>query len=435
VGITKRFGSRWVALWALALLALGLVSLFLALQIHNHSARTRNWFGYILSVFVLLGLAAIVGLLRRHTPRPVSLAPAPVPAAPAAAVTETGLAPQGSAIAQPTPQGGGAPETQPKGGATSAADNTDVVQGALIGADGRLSTSKLQAFQWTFVLAWALLSIFIIDWAGDADGYNALIDEGIKDEYLVLLGGPFVALISAKAIVSALTDSGTVVKPAAPDDTPATISSRVREAFSDDSGNTDLVDTQYLIFGSLALIVFIVTFIRETDGGLPQLPTFLVALAGAGATTYVAKKATLSDSKPTLDHVVPDTVKPTPEATVTLFGQNLWSVSVAGKSREPDPNPTKGETAQVLIGQLAAVTIARGAQGVGIVTTRSSYDRISFPLPVDELLKHASGADATTKILLTKIAWINALGVAAEQQLDFRIDFSSGRRAGLIRRA
>ena len=228
------------------------------------------------------------------------------------------------------------------------------VSGILIGADNRLSTSKLSAFAWTWVLAWAILSLAIADWVHAGAGWSAFLKQGLQDEYLVLLGGPFVALVAAKALVGGAVSSGSLVKSTAtPDETkPA---DRITQAFSDDAGQTDLVDTQYLLFGTIALLVFIVMFLRGSTTGLPTLPELLIGLSSVGATAYIANKWTAEDAKPKLDRIVPSSGKV--GDTVTLYGTNLLSVSIGGKQIPAS------EDLQVIYGGLGVQELSPSAPG------------------------------------------------------------------------
>ena len=74
--------------------------------------------------------------------------------------------------------------------------------GLVIGQDERLSTSKLQALLWTYLLLWMLLAIVIANWIGAPGGFNNLINQDLPEEYLILLGGPFAAAIASKAILA-----------------------------------------------------------------------------------------------------------------------------------------------------------------------------------------------------------------------------------------
>ena len=279
------------------------------------------------------------------------------------------------------------------------------VAGILIGADNRLSTSKLSAFTWTWVLAWAMLSLAIADWVAAPAGWEAFLKQGLRAEYLILLGGPFVALVGAKALVGGAVSKGAMIKPAAAagETKPA---DRVTQAFSDDTGQTDLVDTQYLLFGLVALVVFIVMFIRASASGLPQVPEVLIGLASVGATAYIANKWTAEDAKPQIDRIVPNSAKR--GETITIYGTNLLSVSMGGKQ------VPAAEDLQVIYGGLGVQEVSPAAEGANRSAAGSDYIRI----PVAPLPEPAPGAAAGGKV---DISVRNALGVMSENTVEFTI--------------
>jgi hypothetical protein len=119
------------------------------------------------------------------------------------------------------------------------------VQDLILGKDKRLSTSKLQALLWTYALAGMLLAIVVDNWIGSGVGYDQLINNSIPQEYLFLLGGPFAAAVASRGIVGTKVKKGTLTKTEG-DGTGVT--ERLSEAVSDDQGNTNFVDTQYLLF-------------------------------------------------------------------------------------------------------------------------------------------------------------------------------------------
>jgi hypothetical protein len=188
----------------------------------------------------------------------------------------------------------------------------------VIGQDNRLSTSKFQALLWTVALGGVLLAIIIANWLGVGDSYTNLIQDQLPEEYLILLGGPFAAAIASKAIVTTKVDNGTITKPEKK--TAASPTERLGEALSDDSGNTDLVDTQYLFFNFVALVYFLGAFINDPGAGLPQIPDVLVGLTGVSAATYVSNKA-VQDQTPVLASVIP--AKAGRGDEVRVLGQHL----------------------------------------------------------------------------------------------------------------
>lgn len=94
------------------------------------------------------------------------------------------------------------------------------------------------------------------------------------DDYLVLLGGPFAALVLARGIVSAKVQSGTIQKTVANDGT-----AKLRQALTSDDDNIDLVDSQYLIF-NLVAFGYVIVGLASTNR-LPAIPGLLLALRRA----------------------------------------------------------------------------------------------------------------------------------------------------------
>jgi hypothetical protein len=66
-----------------------------------------------------------------------------------------------------------------------------------------------------------------------------------------------------------------------------------------DNGDTDLVDTQYVLFTAVAVAYFVGTLVMttidylhgsRTDVGLPEIPSALLGLTSLSALTYVGNK-------------------------------------------------------------------------------------------------------------------------------------------------
>ena len=153
-----------------------------------------------------------------------------------------------------------------------------------VGADGRWSTSKVQALLWTYAIVFALVALFVADHLGLESGQGGELSfSGIefREEYLLLLGGPFAAAVLAKGIMTTKVENGTITKPEAPTEKSAVTG--FREVISDDGGNVDLVDFQYFLFNLVALSFFLVAFLPNLGEGLPELPQFLVGLTSTSA--------------------------------------------------------------------------------------------------------------------------------------------------------
>jgi hypothetical protein len=234
-----------------------------------------------------------------------------------------------------------------------------------VGLDGRWSTSKVQSLMWTMIFVYALATIFI------ADEIGLTFDEGktfgtmaFSANYLLLLGGPYAALVAAKGITSSQPDRKTT------DDTSPsdkTVAQGLHEVVGDDDGNTDLGDFQFFLFNLVAAVVFLVSFVPDVQAGLPVLPDYLVALTGASALTYVGKKA-FGTQTPSITAIVPGRVRP--GGTLTIRGIGLTAgtrvpvVTVDGLAAD-DVTITRAPRTAVDEVQLAAKVPLRLAAGAG----------------------------------------------------------------------
>jgi hypothetical protein len=189
-----------------------------------------------------------------------------------------------------------------------------LLRGVLIGADNRVSTSKVVAVTWTYAVASALLSIVIAKWLGHDQGYQAQ-QSGLQAQYALLVGGPLGAAILAKGIVSSQQGGDTGTR--------AADEAHVSQLVSDDHGNTDLGDLQYVLFNAVALTFFFGEFIHLPTAGLPKIPDVLLGLTSVSAVGYVSKK-TLTSLAPAITKIVPPHAKP--GDTVTIWGTGLFDV-------------------------------------------------------------------------------------------------------------
>jgi hypothetical protein len=181
------------------------------------------------------------------------------------------------------------------------------VMGALVvGMDNRTSTSKAIATAWTFLIAWGLFSAIVALVLG-AD----LTWPSLQEEYLLLLGGPFAAAILAKYATSGQAES----KPDGEvgESSPA-------QLVTNDSGDADLGDFQYVVFSVIGIAYFLSQFIGELATGFPDLPPTLTGLMLTSTGGYAAKKL-LAQQAPTLISVVP--VSAIQGGTADVFGMNL----------------------------------------------------------------------------------------------------------------
>lgn len=276
--------------------------------------------------------------------------------------------------------------------------------GLILGADKRGSTSKAAALLWTIIVVWALGTLFIgggkvyerscSDGAekqaaaeeqaeragmneqnqleagleavekqartGDDDcrkladmrsGWELFLNEGLKEEYLLLLGFPVAVAVAAKGITTAKLQSGTAQKTEAVRRGSAggRLAAVTADFYSDDEGTADLGDLQYLLFNLLAVAYFFSEFVSRADLGLPDIPDTLLGLTSVSASLYVAKKA-VERQQPVIDSVLPARAKR--GDTIRVLGSFLGVGAVgAGK---PQPTVTVGGEAaagSVVVGE------------------------------------------------------------------------------------
>ena len=273
----------------------------------------------------------------------------------------------------------------------------------LLGADGRLSTSKTTMWLWTFGVGYALLfaagiAIFIDP--------KALLFPANWEDYLVLLGGPFAAGVLSKYALVTKFNNGTIsktvvaglaqttalgspVKPApaagagvaAGGDAPAaptlTNTASLSDIVNNDDGGLDLVDSQYFLFNLIAFAYAMGVFLSNNFNSsitgdkylLPAIPSQLLALTGAAAATYVANKSVQKDA-PAISTVVPD-ADVVARTNVLLRGVNLVQEGL-------DPLVAAAQTS---IWVTPGTTVAPSGTPIRVPATSATPSAVSFSLP------------------------------------------------------
>ncbi|MFG2293702.1 hypothetical protein [Streptomyces sp. NPDC048603] len=245
----------------------------------------------------------------------------------------------------------------------------------ITGRDGRLSTSTTLALAWTVLLVWLLLVSL---------GYGMFSGEGIawfhRDPdgpfsalttvYLPLLGGPYAALIAAKAVVGMRVQQGSLAKPgpapAAGAGAPA--ARPVRDLIANDSGRTDLVDLQYVALSLVTMAYVVVFFLADVGGGLPRLPEQIWALTGAPAGAYLLNKMA-GRANP----VITDVRQETPGGPVTVSGGGFQDASVVTFNETGVPARLEG--GRLVVDVPGTLT---GPQAVIVTTTGLRSDPYAF---------------------------------------------------------
>ncbi|MCJ0871001.1 hypothetical protein [Streptomyces sp. AP-93] len=174
--------------------------------------------------------------------------------------------------------------------------------GFVTGRDGRLSTSTTLALAWTVILVWLLLATLGygltagggVDWFQGPEGPLS----SLTTVYLPLLGGPYAALIAAKAVVGMRVERGSMAKPAPK----GTERRPMHDLISNDGGRTDLVDLQYVALSAVTMLYVVAFFLTDVGGGLPKLPAEMWALTGAPAGAYLVNKMA-TRANPVITHV------------------------------------------------------------------------------------------------------------------------------------
>ncbi len=275
-----------------------------------------------------------------------------------AAQKQQGPGGQAAQPGQPSPGGGAAAGAATSAAATPATEpkpqKANPFWYVILGQDNRVSTSKVQLALWTVALAYALLVMAFHD--------AVYPPQSLDPRYLLLLGFPAGAAVSAKAITTGQINNGNSSK--------TTISAKgkslgtaISEIVSNDQGDLDLGDAQYFVFNLVGLTAFFIAFFHSPVS-LPVLPDTLVGLTSASAAAYVAKKAT-SGAAPapplTLTAISPQ--KGAAGTPVSVFGSGLMNTASAD-ARRPEVT-IGGLTAPPLTDSTAAiapVTVPRDLQ-------------------------------------------------------------------------
>jgi hypothetical protein len=239
----------------------------------------------------------------------------------------------------------------------------------ILGADGRTSTSKTFVFLWTLLVGWALIALLIAGQflatrgcvhhlhpkAACAHHPVALLQVGwrhflkapLSGAYLILLGIPGAAAVTAKGITQNSINNSGYKKPRAKSTTASQRIARVTEIFSADDGTTDVGDFQYLIFNLITAVYFVTQFLHPDGTGLPTIPDTLLGLTGVSASVYVGKKA-VTNNQPVVSGVFP------------LPLHDGCQFTVLGSGLTEDPGSPVPAQPQVTIDGMSATVVNAG---------------------------------------------------------------------------
>lgn len=182
------------------------------------------------------------------------------------------------------------------------------LKAAVIGQDGRASTSKTQVVLWTAAVVWALVDLLLLARAYPGGNlFTTAVTGNWRPEYLVLLGLPVVAATTAKAVVAGSNAGhGPIATSSAAtaaaldldrvylrDPSPAGVwgfFAGVAELLTGDDGAVSWADLQYVVFTLITLVYFAAQLLSRPQDGLPPVPAALLTLTGVSATAYTANK-------------------------------------------------------------------------------------------------------------------------------------------------
>jgi hypothetical protein len=191
------------------------------------------------------------------------------------------------------------------------------LKAAVIGKDGRASTSKTQVVLWTAAVVWALVDLLLLARAYPGGSlFTNAVTSNWRPEYLVLLGLPVAAAATAKAVVAgansgqgpAISDPDSMMKIASRLNVTSSLNVKrvyvrdpagqdvkgffagVAELFTGDDNTVDWADLQYVIFTLITLAYFAIQLLAQPAYGLPPVPAALLTLMGVSASGYAANK-------------------------------------------------------------------------------------------------------------------------------------------------
>ncbi|MGA2530722.1 MAG: hypothetical protein ABSG36_16395 [Acidimicrobiales bacterium] len=179
------------------------------------------------------------------------------------------------------------------------------LKGAVIGADGRASTSKAQIALWTAAIVSALIFLLLLtrSYPGGTLFTNA-VTKNWHPEYLVLIGLPVAAATTVFAAV-ANSNNGKGPVPSAQAQSLKLQRVYTREAIGEgvhgvlkglaelvtnDAGAVSMPDLQYVVFTLIAFVSFTAQLLASPAEGLPPVPAALLTLMGVSAAGYAGNK-------------------------------------------------------------------------------------------------------------------------------------------------
>lgn len=305
-----------------------------------------------------------------------------------------------------------------------AATGTSGVMDLVKGKDRRASNSKIQYLLWTLLLGFILA--YIAGYSSIVVGAPFECAEGVTTfcvptdsdrwgPYLVLLGVPAAAAVTAKGVVSYKVSNGTLQKSEAQQ-------TALAQVVNNDNGDTDIVDVQYLVFNLIAFVYVLAMFATKKE--LADVPDLLLGLTSTAAGTYVLNKS-LASNKPRITSVVPSRIKP--GDVLAVRGENLLVVGPDGECPAVLEAKVAGvrATATVHPGQpdTLVVTVPAGTGAapphVLTVVTAANVEAEGFPVTVEPVVV-VGWADARVPSLNAAAARVRLVvtGLSGVDDLD-----------------
>lgn len=259
--------------------------------------------------------------------------------------------------------------------------------GSLVGLDNRVSTSRTIAFLWTVVLGYCLLALVLISTAKHSTAApppagripSGFIDSALKPlapAYIVLLGAPFAAAVSARVIVGQQIAKGVLQK------SKSTTPANPIQIVTDDEGNLDLVDLQYTLFNLIAATFVLTQFIPNPGHGVPTIPASLAILTGISAGVYTANKAVTSNPPDITDVLTPSVL---PGQTASITGHNLV---INPDNSDMATNATNTKVSLIPLrppgqGDDTADAASASVPSVTVAASKATPDLVEFGVPAD----------------------------------------------------
>ena len=224
-----------------------------------------------------------------------------------------------------------------------------------MGADNRLSTSKLQVLLWTATVGFVYVTLYADRSISLHLSYPLF---GIPQNVLIALGISVTSAVAAQAI----TGSQVAANPDTKDTKPEPSYDPKALVANDDSSTPSLTKVQVLFWTVVAIVVYLVATFKglgslatcipnpsakpPVDCMLPDIDTVLMVFMGLGHATYLGNKIA-GGPQPLLAGAAASQPDAAGKRTVTLTGTNLGSagtISMNGSTITP-ANLTWGPTA------------------------------------------------------------------------------------------